>query len=51
MVDSKITRRGFAAGAATGMAAIGLLGASVRSADAYQGYMERALGSLNEALA
>ena len=32
-------------------AAIGLLGASVRSADAYQGNMERALGSLNEALA
>ena len=51
MVDSKITLRGFAAGAATGMAAIGLLGASVRSADAYQGNMERALGSLNEALA
>jgi hypothetical protein len=50
MLDSKITRRGPAATAATGVAAIGLLGAGVRSADAYQGNMERALGSLHQAL-
>jgi len=50
MFDQKITRRSFAATASSGMAAIGLLGASVRSADAYQGNMERALGSLHQAL-
>ena len=49
MLDSKITRRGLAA-TATGAAAIGLLGATVKSADAYQGNMERALSSLYEAL-
>ena len=43
MFDSKMTRRGFAAAAATGVAAIGLLGASANSARAYQGNMERAL--------
>ncbi len=48
-MDQKMTRRGFAATAATGVATIGLL-ASARSADAYQGNMERALGSLQEAL-
>jgi hypothetical protein len=50
MSQSKITRRGFAAAAATGVAAIGLLGATAKSAEAYQGNMERALSSLNEAL-
>jgi hypothetical protein len=50
MFDQKITRRCFAATAASGTAAIGLLGASVRSAEAYQGNMERALGSLHQAL-
>jgi hypothetical protein len=45
-----MTRRNFAATAATGMAALGVLGASIKSADAYQGNMERALGSLQEAL-
>ena len=50
MFDSKTTRRGFVATAATGAAAIALLGASVNSADAYQGNMERALASLYQAL-
>ena len=50
MIDAKFTRRGFAVTAATSLAAIGLLGATVRSADAYQGNMERAVGSLHEAL-
>jgi hypothetical protein len=49
MSQSKLTRRGFAAAAATGVAAIGLLGAS--SADAYQGNMEHALSALYQALA
>ena len=49
MSQSKLTRRGFAA-AATGVAAIGLLGASAKSADADQGNMERALSSLQQAL-
>ena len=50
MFDSKITRRGFATAAATGVAAIGLIGATANSADAYQGNMERALASLYQAL-
>ena len=50
MFDSKMTRRGFAATAATSVAAIGLVGATVNSADAYQGNMERALASLHQAL-
>jgi hypothetical protein len=50
MSQSKLTRRGFAAAAATGVAAIGLLGASAKSADAYQGNMEHALSALNQAL-
>ena len=50
MSQSKLTRRGFAAVAATGVAAIGLLGATAKSAEAYQGNMERALSSLDEAL-
>ena len=49
MLESKITRRGLAT-AATGVAAVGLLGASVGTADAYQGNMERALSSLYDAL-
>ena len=36
MSQSKLTRRGFAAAAATGVATIGLLGASAKTADAYQ---------------
>src|ERR1700754_101750 len=50
MNNAKLTRRGFATTAATGLAAIGLLGATVRSASAYQGNMEHALGSLQAAL-
>ena len=50
MTDTKISRRGFAVTAATGLAAIGLFGATVKSAQAYQGNMERAIGSLEEAL-
>jgi hypothetical protein len=50
MSQSKLTRRGFAAAAATGVAAIGFLSASAKSADAYQGNMERALSSLQQAL-
>jgi hypothetical protein len=50
MIDAKTTRRGFATTAATGLAALGLFGASVKSASAYQGNMERAIGSLQEAL-
>ncbi len=50
MLDSKITRRGFATAAVTGVAAVGLLGASAKSADAYQGNMERAMSSLYQAL-
>ncbi len=49
MLESKITRRGLAT-AATGVAAVGLLGASVGTAEAYQGNMERALSSLYDAL-
>jgi hypothetical protein len=48
--QSKLTRRGFAAAAATGVATLGLLGASAKTADAYQGDMERALSSLSLAL-
>jgi hypothetical protein len=51
MPETKITRRHLAVAAATGAAAIGLLGASARSADAYQGNMEHALSSLFQALA
>jgi hypothetical protein len=50
MLDSKMTRRGFAATVATGVAAIGSLGVSANSANAYQGNMERALASLHQAL-
>ena len=50
MSQSKLTRRGFAAAAATGVATIGLLGVSANSANAYQGNMEHALAALNQAL-
>jgi hypothetical protein len=50
MFDSKITRRGLAATAITGVAAAGLLGASAQSASAYQGNMERAVSALYQAL-
>jgi hypothetical protein len=50
MSQSKLTRRGFAAAAVTGVATIGLLGATAKSANAYQGNMERALSSLHQAL-
>jgi hypothetical protein len=50
MTEKKMTCCGFAAIATTGLAALGLLGVTVRSANAYQGNMERALGSLHEAL-
>lgn len=50
MIDAKMSRRHFAATAATGLATIGLIGATVKSAEAYQGNMERALGSLQQAL-
>jgi hypothetical protein len=49
MSQSKLTRRGFAAATATGVGAIGLLGASAKSASAYQGNMEHALSSLQQA--
>jgi hypothetical protein len=49
MNKAKMTRRGFAATAAASLGAIGVLGATVKSADAYQGNMERALGLLNDA--
>jgi hypothetical protein len=50
MSQSKLTRRGFAAAFVTGAAAIGLLGVSARTADAYQGDMERTLSALSLAL-
>ena len=50
MSQSKLTRRGFAAAAVTGVTTIGLLGATAKSANAYQGNMERALASLHQAL-
>jgi hypothetical protein len=50
MIDAKFTRRGFAATAATSLAALGLFGASLKPASAEQGNMERAIGSLHEAL-
>ncbi len=50
MFDAKLTRRGFAATAATGMVAAGVVGASATSASAYQGNMERAISALYQAL-
>jgi hypothetical protein len=49
MTDVNLTRR-LAMTGTTGLAAVALLGATVRSASAMQGNMERALGSLHEAL-
>jgi hypothetical protein len=51
MSELRLTRRGFATIAATGVATLGLLGVSAKSADAYQGNMERALSSLYQAVA
>ena len=54
MSQSKLTRRGFAAAAVTGVATIGLLGATAKSANAYQralSSLHQALGSLQEATA
>jgi hypothetical protein len=50
MFESKMTRRVFATTAVTGAAAAGLLGVSVKPADAYQGNMERAIAALNQAM-
>jgi hypothetical protein len=50
MSQSKLTRRGFAAAFVTGAAAVGLLGVSAKTADAYQGDMERTLSALSLAL-
>ena len=50
MSQSKLTRRGFAAAAVTGVTTIGQLGATAKSANGYQGNMERALSSLHQAL-
>ena len=50
MSQAKLTRRGFAAAAVTSAVAIGLLGASAKTADAYDGDMERALSALSLAL-
>lgn len=53
MFDTKLSRRNFAATAATGLAALGVLGVSAKTASAYQGNMEHALAELfqaNEAL-
>jgi hypothetical protein len=49
MFEANLSRRNFAAAAATGLATLGLLGASATTASAYQGNMERALSSLNQA--
>jgi hypothetical protein len=49
MFGAKLSRRGLVT-AATGVAAIGALGATVGTANAYQGNMERALSSLYNAL-
>lgn len=51
MFEAKLSRRNFAATAATGLATLGVLGASAKSASAYQGNMEHALSSLYQAMA
>ena len=51
MSEAKLSRRNFAITAATGLAAAGMLGASAKSASAYQGNMERAMSSLYQAAA
>jgi hypothetical protein len=50
MLEEKLSRRTFAAAAATGLATLGVLGASATTASAYQGNMEHALASLFQAL-
>lgn len=49
MLETKFSRRSLAV-AVTGAAAVGLLGATASTAEAYQGNMERALSSLYNAL-
>ena len=49
MFDTKLSRRNFTATAATGLAALGMLGASAKTASAYQGNMEHALSALLQA--
>lgn len=49
MFEANLSRRNFAAAAATGLATLGVLGASATTASAYQGNMEHALSSLNQA--
>jgi hypothetical protein len=51
MFEAKLSRRNFAATAATGLAALSALGASANTASAYQGNMEHALSSLYQAIA
>jgi hypothetical protein len=49
MFEANTSRRNFAVAAATGIATLGVLGAS--TASAYQGNMEHALSSLYQAVA
>jgi hypothetical protein len=49
MFEAKLSRRNFAVTAATGLAALGALGASAKTASAYQGNMEHALAALFQA--
>ena len=49
MFEAKLSRRNFAAAAATGLATLGVLGASATTASAYQGNMEHALAELFQA--
>ena len=51
MFEAKLSRRNFAVTAATGLATIGVLGASSNTASAFQGNMEHALSSLYQATA
>ena len=50
MFEANLSRRNFAAVAATGLATLGALGASATTASAYQGNMEHALSSLYQAV-
>src|ERR1700728_4001668 len=49
MINANSPRRGFTT-AATGVATLGLFGATIKPASAEQGNMERAIGWLHEAL-
>jgi hypothetical protein len=49
MFEAKLSRRNFAAATATGLATLGVLGASATTASAYQGNMEHALAELFQA--